>query len=111
MRPKIGFVLLTHTGSGQADRLVMRLNAMFNLPPIVWHHDFSKSERDTGHLPQNVVFVRPHLRTEWAQFSVVEGAIRALRQMYRPIRRSRLVRAPERCGLPDQASARHSPGP
>ena len=82
MTPRIGFVLVTHTGSDQADRLVVRLNAMFNSPPIVWHHDFSRSDRDTRHLPENVGFVRPHQRTHWARFSVVEAATRALRQMY-----------------------------
>src|SRR5262249_49081366 len=54
----------------------------FGEPPIVCHHDFSKSALPLSSFPENVSFVRPHLETRHAGFSVVEATVRALRQMY-----------------------------
>jgi hypothetical protein len=82
MNRAIGFVLLTHEKPRQVVRLVNRLNEMFDEPPIVCHHDFSKCDFSGFALPRNLSFVRPYLETRWAEFSVVEGAIRAMRQLY-----------------------------
>jgi hypothetical protein len=82
MEPVAGFVLLTHAKPRQIQRLIFRLNSMFDHPPIVCHHDFSQCELPVDTFPANVSFVRPHLATEWARFSVVEATVLALRQMY-----------------------------
>ena len=75
---RIGFVLLTHTKPHQIGRLVMRLSTMFDAPPIVIHHDFGKCPLDEGEFPAHVSFVRPHVSTEWARFSLVEATLQAL---------------------------------
>ena len=80
---QIGFVLLTHNKPHQILRLVRRLNSMFDNPPIVCHHDFDQCPLPDGFLPENVSFVRPHLNTGWAEFSVVQGNAQALALMYR----------------------------
>ena len=80
--PRIGFVLLTHQKPMQVRRLVDRLTALFDGPPIVCHHDFSRCPLPLDGLPGNVSFVLPPLPTTWAGFSVVEATVRALRQLY-----------------------------
>ncbi len=78
----IGFVLLTHTKPLQIYRLINKLNRMFNYPLIVCHHDFSKCDLSVDTLSKNVLLVRPHLQTEWADFSVEEATLQALKLMY-----------------------------
>ena len=82
MPPPIGFMLLTHGGARQIDRLVNRLNALYDAPPIVCHHDFSQSDLTGWSAPPNVTFVRPYVRTAWGTFSLIEAAIRLLEAMY-----------------------------
>ncbi|MEA5619607.1 beta-1,6-N-acetylglucosaminyltransferase [Cronbergia sp. UHCC 0137] len=55
---------------------------MFNYPPIVCHHDFSKSDLSVDTLPKNVSFVRPHLQTAWGEFSLVEATVQAIKLLY-----------------------------
>ena len=55
---------------------------MFNYPVIVCHHDFSKCDLSVDTLSKNVFLVRPHIQTEWANFSLVEAPIQALKLMY-----------------------------
>jgi hypothetical protein len=81
MQPPLGFVLLTHNKPHQVIRLIETLNRMFDHPPIVCHHDFSKSQLPDN-LPDNVTLVRPHLITGWGNFSVVEAVLRSLELMY-----------------------------
>ncbi len=78
MSNSIGFVLLTHTKPQQIYRLIAKLNSMFNAPPIVCHHDFSKCDLSVDTLPSNVTFVKPHIRTRWADFSLVEATLLGL---------------------------------
>jgi hypothetical protein len=78
----LGFILLTHARPRQMRRLIGTLDAMFEGPRIVCHHDFSKCSLDVSAFPPNVSFVRPHLKTGWADFSVVEATVRALEAMY-----------------------------
>ncbi len=78
----IGFILLTHTKPLQIYRLINKLNSLFNYPLIVCHHDFSKCDLSVDTLSENVLFVRPHLETEWAGFALVEATVQALRLMY-----------------------------
>jgi Core-2/I-Branching enzyme len=82
MTPTVGFILLTHNRPHQITRLVKVLNHMFDYPPIVCHHDFSKSDLPTEALTKNVSLVHPHLQTGWGAFSVVEAMLRALQIMY-----------------------------
>jgi hypothetical protein len=82
MTPPIGFVLITHAAPAQILRLVRRLNTMYGDPPIVCHHDFSKVDLPLDTFPKNVSFVRPYLKTAWAEFPVVEGTARAIRQLF-----------------------------
>lgn len=83
MTPTVGFVLLTHNKPHQTIRLIGTLNRMFDEPPIVCHHDFSKSEFPKDTLPKNVSLVLPYLETGWAKFSVVEAMLQALQLMYK----------------------------
>ncbi|WP_334845413.1 beta-1,6-N-acetylglucosaminyltransferase [Nostoc sp.] len=80
--PTIGFVLLTHAKPLQIYRLINQLNKMFNHPVIVCHHDFSKSDLSIDTLSKNVLLVRPYIQTKWADFSVEEATIQAIKLMY-----------------------------
>jgi hypothetical protein len=82
MPPAIGFVLLTYTKPAQIQRLVIRLNVMFDEPPIVCHHDFAKCTLPIKEFPKNVSFVQPQSPTGWGVFATVEAAVRAIKQMY-----------------------------
>jgi hypothetical protein len=82
MIPTIGFVLLTHHKPHMIRRLIDKLNAMFDHPPIACHHDFSKSDLPLKTLPANVSLVAPHVEISWGEFGEVEGTARALRLLY-----------------------------
>lgn len=83
MSPKIGFVLLTHNKPSQAIRLVTKLNRMFDAPPICWHHDFTQCDIPPDSITENVSLVRPHFRTGWALFAVVDAMLAALKLHFR----------------------------
>ena len=85
----VGFVLLTHNKPYQAIRLFNTLNRMFNHPPIAWHHDFGLCDLPPDLTTTNAQFVRPHIRTEWGKFSVVDATISALDLLVRY--RTRLI--------------------
>lgn len=78
----IGFVLLTHDNEEQVLRLAETLNALFDGPPIVCHHDFSRTNFDTSRFSSNVRFVRPYIRTSWGTISLVRAMLCALRDLY-----------------------------
>jgi hypothetical protein len=82
MAPTIGFILLTHNKPHQIIRLITTLNRMFDYPPIVCHHDFSQSNLAVDLSKKNVSFVHPHLQTGWAEFSLVDAMLNALKLMY-----------------------------
>jgi hypothetical protein len=82
MTPTVGFVVLAHNKPHQTVRLFATLNRMFNHPPIVCHHDFSKSDLPVENLAENIQVVHPHLQTGWGRFSAVEAMLRALNLMY-----------------------------
>ncbi|MER3432125.1 MAG: hypothetical protein C4288_01510 [Leptolyngbya sp. ERB_1_1] len=81
MSPTVGFILLTHSHPNQIQRLVDRLNRLFDHPPIVFHHDFSKCPLSIDNFSENVSFVQPHIETRWGEFSLVEAMLRAMEQM------------------------------
>lgn len=78
----IGFILLTHQNEPQIARLSGALNRLFGDPPIVCHHDFSKSALNERRFPANVRFVKPHIQTNWGTISLVHAMLKALRQLY-----------------------------
>jgi hypothetical protein len=80
--PGIGFVLLTHNEPAQALRLARRLARSFERAPIACHHDFSQTPLDVRQFPPHVQFVRPHVRTHWGDFSLVDATLAALRLLY-----------------------------
>ena len=84
MSPPIGFVLLINPFNKleQSERLIRKLNRMFDHPPIACHHDFGKNPRFIENCPGNVRLVRPHMDTQWGDFSCVEATIKALRLLY-----------------------------
>jgi hypothetical protein len=75
---KIGFAILTHNEPEQLLRLVKTLSAMFAVPPIVCHHDFSKCSLAEALFPPNVRFVHPHTLTRWGHITVALAALKAL---------------------------------
>ncbi|MBE9012712.1 hypothetical protein IQ250_21150 [Pseudanabaenaceae cyanobacterium LEGE 13415] len=81
MSPTVGFILLTHSNPKQIQRLVDRLNRVFDRPPIVSHHDFSQCPMSIELFPENVTFVQPHVQTRWGEFSANEAVIKAMEQM------------------------------
>lgn len=82
--PPIGFVLLVNPFNKieQSARLIDKLNAMFEHPPIAVHHDFSKNPKFLSNPPRNVRLVDPHVVTKWADFSCIEAAVKALKLLY-----------------------------
>lgn len=82
MNRPIGFVLLIHDRLDQAARLIRKLNAMFDDPPIVCHCDFSQTKGFIADPPRNVTLVRPHSVTAWGDWSIVDAAMRAMRLLY-----------------------------
>jgi hypothetical protein len=79
----VGFILLTHEHPHQIQRLVNRLNQMFNYPRIVCHHDFSKCPLEIETFSRNVAFVQPYIRTEWGHYSIVEATIQSIKRFHR----------------------------
>jgi hypothetical protein len=82
MKPPIGFVLVTYNNAEQTLFLCERLNAMFDKPPIVIHHDFAQSKVNTSLFSKNVNFVEDWVPTGWGALSVINAQQRALRTLY-----------------------------
>lgn len=82
MPQRIGFVLLNHANTPQLCRLIGTLDRMFDAPPIVCHHDFSKCELPGTGFGANFSFVRPHELTGWGRFSIVEATLRGIQALY-----------------------------
>jgi hypothetical protein len=55
---------------------------MFDFPPIAWHHDFSRNPLPETKFSPNISFVRPHVKTAWTEFSIVEAELRSMEQLY-----------------------------
>ena len=80
--PVVGFVILSHGGQAQLQRLVRALDYQYGMPPIACHHDFGQAPLDTTAFGKNVAFVQPHVPTSWARFSVVQAELAALRLLF-----------------------------
>jgi len=77
----IGFVLITHGAPAQIIRLIKALSALYSNPPIAIHHDFDRCPLDVSSF-QNVKVVRPHFRTQWCGYSVVEATLACVALLY-----------------------------
>jgi len=62
--------------------MTKRLSELFDEPPIVCHHDFSKCQLDRDLFPKNVQFVEPFIVTKWGRISVVRAGLAAIRLVY-----------------------------
>ena len=82
MKPPIGFVLVTYNAPEQTLFLCERLNVMFGNPPVVIHHDFSKTPLNTAVFPKNVQFIEQWVRTGWGSLAVIDAQLLALRRLY-----------------------------
>ena len=82
MGATIGFVIVSHDKPAQLLRLVRRLMKLYGNPPIVCHHDFSKCSLQGFDFPKEVMFVQPHLDTQWGGNSVFRAYRAALRILY-----------------------------
>lgn len=78
----IGFVILSHRAPSQLKRLLGSLNALYDSPPIAVHHDFYQAPLDDDSLPPNVRFVRPHHRTGWGKWSLVQATLSGIQALY-----------------------------
>jgi Core-2/I-Branching enzyme len=78
----LGFVVLSHHKPYQTVRLTRRLARDFPDARIVCHHDFSRSPLDPADLPASVELVRPHRRTQWGHFSLVEATLAGVRRLF-----------------------------
>jgi len=79
----VGFVLVSHDKPAQLLRLVRRLIQLYDHPPIVCHHDFSKCSLDGFDFPREVEFVRPHIDTKWGGLSICLAYCAAMKAMRR----------------------------
>lgn len=77
----LGFAVLSHRDPPQLLRLVDRLARLYPGAPIAIHHDedqcpLSHDARAT--LAKHSRLVKPHCRTRWGRWSLVDATIRAL---------------------------------
>ncbi len=82
MCTKIGFAILSHSEPNQLRSLTATLNAMFDRPAIVCHHDFSKCPLDESKFEGNVRFVHPHFVTGWGNINVPLAALKAFKELW-----------------------------
>lgn len=82
-RPLLGFAILSHKQPEQLLRLTQKLSEMFDEPPISIHHDFSQHKLDKDKFNKNVQFVTPSIVTSWGEWSLVEAAMLAIKNLYK----------------------------
>ena len=78
----IGFVIVSHETGPKLQRLIEALDREYKNPPIAIHHDFSQAPIDQQCFRAGIVWVKDWERTQWAKWSVVEGAIKAFKLLY-----------------------------
>ncbi len=80
----IGFVVLSHTQNRLLERLLSKLNQLYDSPPIVIHHDYSQAPFPISEtqLTPNISLVKPHRETHWGGFSIVDAFLAGLEQLY-----------------------------
>ena len=82
MKSSMGFAILSHLDFDPLQRLIGALNRTYGKAPIAIHHDFSQTDGDVSRLEGDISFVRPSLRTKWADISIVHASLSALRVLY-----------------------------
>ena len=78
----IGFVIVSHRSEFQLLQLVRALNQVYDRPPIACHHDVYQSQINQSQFTANVRFVQRPVKTGWGKFSIVQGALSALKTLY-----------------------------
>lgn len=78
----MGFVILSHEGADKLARLVRALRREYPGCAIAIHHDFSQHTLDRAAVGEDIFWVDDWLRTGWAKWAVVEGALRAFRMLH-----------------------------
>ena len=78
----IGFVIVSHREEAQLLRLTQSLNRLYGNPPIACHHDFDQASLSLDRFSSNIDFVRPHFRTAWGKWVVVDATLAALALLY-----------------------------
>ncbi|WP_346287095.1 beta-1,6-N-acetylglucosaminyltransferase [Zoogloea sp.] len=76
-------MILNHQPTPLLRRLLERLRVMFDGPPIVCHHDFSKCGLPEGVRLPGVSFVSPSVQTGWGLFSIVEASLLGIEALFR----------------------------
>lgn len=82
MSCSVGFVILNHQPTPLLRRLLERLQHLFDAPPIVCHHDFSKCALPDGVRLPGVSFVDPSVPTGWGLFSIVEASLLGIEALF-----------------------------
>lgn len=78
----LGFVIISHDNPDQLVRLCRALGALYDRPPIVCHHDFTRSSIDQSKFADNVCFVDEPAITGWAEWGVTAGLLKAIDLLY-----------------------------
>ncbi len=81
--PHVGFSILSHGNPEQLRRLIQALDREYDRPAIACHHDFGQAALDPSQFGENVEFVRPHIATGWARYSLVQATLAAIELLYR----------------------------
>jgi hypothetical protein len=79
--PLLGFAILSHRQPAQLLRLVRKLSAMFDNPPISIHHDFSQCMLERNNFEQKIQFITPSIQTKWGHWSVSEAAVATIQHL------------------------------
>ena len=80
--PTIGFVIVSHEAGPKLKRLIDALDREYKDPPIAIHHDFNQAPLDKKLFRDCIYWVGDWERTQWAKWSVVEGALKAFKLLY-----------------------------
>jgi hypothetical protein len=83
-KARLGFVITSHTNDLRLDRLLRKLNQLYESPPVIIHHDFSQSSLPLidSKLPPNVTVLKRHYKTRWAHISVIDAVLTSVEELY-----------------------------
>jgi hypothetical protein len=79
---KFGFVVLSHSEPAQLLRLTRTLTKLYENPPILCHHNFTRCSLDVNQFPGSCQFLHPHIDTGWGDISLVRAGLAAIEALY-----------------------------
>ena len=82
MSATIGFLITSYDKPAQLLRLMQRLKKLYDNPPIVCHHDFSKCSLEGFDFPRDASIIRPHVEPKWGGISLCHAFLALLRTMF-----------------------------